>query len=73
MARKEPEISGLAGWTLVGLRKPATVSTYGSARFAQAHDPEHIAMHIVSGAIRLAKRCLEGNCLTRPLRLDSHN
>ena len=36
-------------------------------------DPEHIAMHIVSGAIRLAKRCLEGNCLTRPLRLDSHN
>jgi hypothetical protein len=39
-------------------------------RFARAHDPEYIAMDSVSGAIRLAVRCLAGNCLTRLSSLD---
>src|SRR5690606_861281 len=36
----------------------------------RAHDPEYIAIEIVSGAIRLVVRCLKGNCLTRPSSLD---
>ena len=39
-------------------------------RFARAHDPEYIGMDSVSGAIRLAVRCLARNCLTRPSSLD---
>ena len=39
-------------------------------RFARAHDPEYIAMDSVRGAIRLALRCLAGNCLSSRQTLD---
>src|SRR5690606_36690637 len=47
------------------------VSTWGSASAGPSARPEYIAMDSVRGTIRLALRCVAGNCLVQPCALDS--
>jgi plasmid stabilization system protein ParE len=62
MARKEPEISGLAGWTPPGPRKPDRNPAASAQKAKRRANPSAHSPHLAFGIARTCCRCRREKC-----------